>query len=216
MPDDLRARLTALPRHTLWSLAERFQGYQGHAEDEYVRWSDVTALLREPPETVPLDVPAAGWTGDAHVLWNYLLDLGCTAAEADALVSVALKTLRPKEPARGAVPMPAAAPSDAETKLRALRGVCHECRRVDADDFRTPALAECIRCGELDCPHNEPLHYHHDGCPACHGTAGATPDTETTITRELRARDHRLGRHPSGSVEECPLCACAAPSEETP
>jgi hypothetical protein len=52
---DLRARLTALPRHTLWSLAERFQGYQGHAEDEYVRWSDVAALLREPPEAAPLD-----------------------------------------------------------------------------------------------------------------------------------------------------------------
>ncbi len=26
---------------------------------------------------------------------------------------------------------------------------------------------ECIACGERDCPHGEPLHYHHDGCPAC-------------------------------------------------
>jgi len=26
---------------------------------------------------------------------------------------------------------------------------------------------ECQLCGVLDCPHNEPLHYHHDGCPAC-------------------------------------------------
>ncbi|MCK9371159.1 hypothetical protein M0R04_14705 [Candidatus Dojkabacteria bacterium] len=26
---------------------------------------------------------------------------------------------------------------------------------------------ECIYCGYRDCPHHEPLHYHHDGCPAC-------------------------------------------------
>jgi len=26
---------------------------------------------------------------------------------------------------------------------------------------------ECIHCGYRDCPWNEPLHYHHDGCPAC-------------------------------------------------
>lgn len=26
---------------------------------------------------------------------------------------------------------------------------------------------ECGECAERDCPHDEPLHYHHDGCPAC-------------------------------------------------
>lgn len=26
---------------------------------------------------------------------------------------------------------------------------------------------ECIVCGEIACPHGEPLHFHHDGCPAC-------------------------------------------------
>lgn len=26
--------------------------------------------------------------------------------------------------------------------------------------------AECVHCGSLGCPHSEPLHYHHDGCPA--------------------------------------------------
>lgn len=26
---------------------------------------------------------------------------------------------------------------------------------------------ECIMCGARDCPHGEPLHYHHDGCPSC-------------------------------------------------
>lgn len=26
---------------------------------------------------------------------------------------------------------------------------------------------ECLACGERDCPHGEPLHYHHDSCPAC-------------------------------------------------
>lgn len=26
---------------------------------------------------------------------------------------------------------------------------------------------ECMVCSIRDCPHKEPLHYHHDGCPAC-------------------------------------------------
>jgi hypothetical protein len=36
-------------------------------------------------------------------------------------------------------------------------------------DFECPdgPKTECIGCGARDCPHGEPLHYHHDGCPAC-------------------------------------------------
>lgn len=26
---------------------------------------------------------------------------------------------------------------------------------------------ECMECGEIICPHGEPLHFHHDGCPSC-------------------------------------------------
>lgn len=26
---------------------------------------------------------------------------------------------------------------------------------------------ECLMCSVRDCPHGEPLHYHHDGCPVC-------------------------------------------------
>lgn len=26
---------------------------------------------------------------------------------------------------------------------------------------------ECMVCGEIICPQGEPLHFHHDGCPAC-------------------------------------------------
>lgn len=26
---------------------------------------------------------------------------------------------------------------------------------------------ECLACGARDCPHGEPFHWHHDGCPAC-------------------------------------------------
>jgi hypothetical protein len=27
---------------------------------------------------------------------------------------------------------------------------------------------ECPVCAMIDCPHGEPMHYHHDGCPACY------------------------------------------------
>lgn len=26
---------------------------------------------------------------------------------------------------------------------------------------------ECMDCGAIVCPYGEPLHFHHDGCPAC-------------------------------------------------
>jgi len=32
---------------------------------------------------------------------------------------------------------------------------------------------ECSMCAIRDCPWHEPLHYHHDGCPACAITEGA-------------------------------------------
>jgi hypothetical protein len=46
---------------------------------------------------------------------------------------------------------------------------CNNCKQLisshpptqDCDD------AECWICAARDCPHREPMHYHHDGCPAC-------------------------------------------------
>ena len=26
---------------------------------------------------------------------------------------------------------------------------------------------ECIECSMQHCPHHDPLHFHHDGCPSC-------------------------------------------------
>jgi hypothetical protein len=34
-------------------------------------------------------------------------------------------------------------------------------------DAETCPIDECMICGVRDCPGNEPLHYHHDGCPYC-------------------------------------------------
>lgn len=33
-------------------------------------------------------------------------------------------------------------------------------------------IDECSICAERDCPFGEPLHYHHDGCPACYEESG--------------------------------------------
>lgn len=30
----------------------------------------------------------------------------------------------------------------------------------------------CAGCAMSECPHKEPLHRHHDGCPACETTDG--------------------------------------------
>lgn len=44
-----------------------------------------------------------------------------------------------------------------------------------AHNTETCKDAECWYCGLLICPHGEPMHFHHDGCPAC-AEAAACPD----------------------------------------
>lgn len=39
-------------------------------------------------------------------------------------------------------------------------------KRVDALLQHCPD-SECLTCGGIICPHGEPMHFHHDGCPAC-------------------------------------------------
>jgi len=38
---------------------------------------------------------------------------------------------------------------------------------INHPDTNKCSDSECIICGYRDCPYNEPLHYHHDGCPVC-------------------------------------------------
>lgn len=42
----------------------------------------------------------------------------------------------------------------------------HQCRG-SIEACQAAGNGECIVCGARDCSHDEPLHYHHDGCPAC-------------------------------------------------
>lgn len=41
--------------------------------------------------------------------------------------------------------------------------MCQEC----TGNAETCPIEECFLCAVRDCPGNEPLHYHHDGCPYC-------------------------------------------------
>lgn len=43
--------------------------------------------------------------------------------------------------------------------------ICHERITHNVEICKEP---ECIYCGMKKCPHGEPLHFHHDGCPACY------------------------------------------------
>lgn len=47
--------------------------------------------------------------------------------------------------------------------IRAVQEDMKDC----TGDASTCPVEECMACGLRDCPHREPLHYHHDGCPAC-------------------------------------------------
>lgn len=49
----------------------------------------------------------------------------------------------------------------------------HECCEAES--------GECSLCAILDCPHADPMHYHHDGCPSCWSEtqdAKARPQTQ--------------------------------------
>ena len=52
----------------------------------------------------------------------------------------------------------------------------------------TCPIDECMLCSVRDCPGDEPLHYHHDGCPYCYQTTyfWGTPLEDLSI-RMLRA-----------------------------
>ena len=39
-------------------------------------------------------------------------------------------------------------------------------------------FGECSICGVICCPHGEPMHFHHDGCPSC---AAPEPYTQEQV-----------------------------------
>lgn len=61
----------------------------------------------------------------------------------------------------------------------------HECRG-SIEACAVVGNGECIVCGARDCPHGEPLHHHHDGCPQC------CMETAETIIDDLAGCPKRL------------------------
>ncbi len=53
-------------------------------------------------------------------------------------------------------------------------------------DSGSARAGECLECGARDCPEGEPLHYHHDGCPACiHAADEAIPVAPAEIKAQV-------------------------------
>lgn len=53
-----------------------------------------------------------------------------------------------------------------ETILELARQRDRDKQTVDALLNHCPDM-ECSECARIVCPHAEPMHFHHDGCPAC-------------------------------------------------
>lgn len=56
---------------------------------------------------------------------------------------------------------------EAKKMLTSILGRESSTAYLCSGDVNTCKVDECMVCGVRDCPYNEPLHYHHDGCPAC-------------------------------------------------
>lgn len=68
---------------------------------------------------------------------------------------------------------PVITPEFEELHCRIEKAKSHGCL---TDELLNQCQAdECIVCGWIVCPHHEPLHFHHDGCPACCNDQEATP-----------------------------------------
>lgn len=53
-----------------------------------------------------------------------------------------------------------------------------------AHDEQECVGVECGACGVVKCPKNEPLHFHHDGCPAC-STATEELESSSSLLPDL-------------------------------
>ena len=54
--------------------------------------------------------------------------------------------------------------------------------RATDEVFQTCPGGECCdQCASIFCPHGEPLHFHHDGCPCC-----SSDDIELPVDRGAR------------------------------
>lgn len=59
---------------------------------------------------------------------------------------------------------------------------------------------ECWICAVRDCPYGEPLHYHHDGCPACYGVESKIRNAVDILAKDAlecwnsRSKDAVLNR----------------------
>ena len=98
-----------------------------------------------------------------------------------------------------ALAIPDAAPGEGQCNHGALSGVLvgvngvwtehpHPHAAIWLDAVEHPPTAqcpdmECMVCGMRDCPDQEPLHYHHDGCPCC-TTKQAKPADPHALTAE--------------------------------
>lgn len=60
------------------------------------------------------------------------------------------------------------------TALAAIVTLEHSNDAVDAVLKLCP-VGECMTCARIACPHADPMHFHHDGCPTCAEVAGAKP-----------------------------------------
>lgn len=62
---------------------------------------------------------------------------------------------------------------------------------------------ECEVCGLAACPHGDPMHYHHDGCPSCN--EASPTGVEREVCADIAARQRAGIRKYGRTVADNPL-----------
>lgn len=113
------------------------------------------AILQAVRELLPLEAPdEEGWNAQEF---------------CDAISAI----IQERDAARAEVVALRACVADVSTldnKTLALDACRADVERLNATVDRLLAHCldgECEECGKAVCPHGDPLHFHHDGCPSC-------------------------------------------------
>jgi len=83
-----------------------------------------------------------------------------------------------------------------------FRSVGPEC----TGDAATCEIDECQICAVRDCPSREPLHYHHDGCPACWTDYERTSGHRRVVHADGECSDKAYGTCTIRELFLCQVC----------
>jgi len=128
-------------------------GVPAHTELDFYFGNGAYRLNRLKEIRLGIGEPQAAWEDEEYLI-TQIIDFFKCGANTIAKELEDIKRLQMKER------------PDLKLDIEGLQSLADYGHSCD-DEKNGGGDGECLACGARDCPHGEPLHYHHDGCPSC-------------------------------------------------